>query len=199
MSAKRLDNLLAAIALLSVLPLMLAGQAMRLGCFGAYCQDCESWRGLGNPPIPFAGVSRAAELRRNSPPNAALGRGVDTMDTSVSGFNFPTVAPGDNGVIHRHLDFSLPGSAPAGAYGLVFELASADYASSEEFLVVFNNDLNGPQFEAGVDAISQAAFTAVPEPDAVMLWAAGASILLVGLWWRRVRRVGTAHHFDAHE
>lgn len=110
---------------------------------------------------------------------------VDSNTTFEDGFSFPTVAPGDNGVIHRHLDFSLPISAPDGVYGLVLQLDSPQYASSDEFLIAFNNDLSGPEFEAGVDAISQAAFAAVPEPEAWALWIVGAGMMAVGLWWKR--------------
>ena len=109
---------------------------------------------------------------------------VDSSTAFDPGFNFPTVASGDNGVIHRHLDFSLPISAPDGAYGLVLQLDSPQYAASDEFLIVFNNNLSGAEFDAGVDAISQAAF-AVPEPEAWALWAIGAAMFALGFWWKR--------------
>ena len=112
---------------------------------------------------------------------------VDENTTFDPGFNFPTVATGDDGVIHRHLDFSLPSSAPVGAYGLVLQMDSPQYTTSEEFLIVFNNDLGNAQFEAGVDAIEQAAF-AVPEPSTYAMWTAGFTLLAIGWGWRKFKR-----------
>ncbi|MEP0847197.1 MAG: hypothetical protein HRF50_10320 [Phycisphaerae bacterium] len=85
-----------------------------------------------------------------------------------------------DGDIHEHMDFILhgPGEPDAltpGAYGLWLQLASPQYAPSNEFIILLNHGLSAAEYEAGVEA----AAALVPEPSTIMLWCAACVPVLL--------------------
>lgn len=82
---------------------------------------------------------------------------------------------GGSGNIHEHLDMSI--NAPAGflptlgAYYVSLQLTSDSYASSDPFLIVFNNGLDETAFEHAVHAL------AVPEADTYAMLLAGLGLI----------------------
>lgn len=99
-----------------------------------------------------------------------------------------------SGSLHKHLDFSLsPGTAPAGVYGLVLQITSPSFQSSDPFLLAIANikglDLNNPAVLAGIEYGEQAIFNAaVPEPSSVVLAGLGVAGLVGAAVGRRMRR-----------
>jgi hypothetical protein len=59
---------------------------------------------------------------------------------------------------HEHGFYSLNGSAPAGAYGVVFTLTAPGFNYSNPFLLVFNRGLNSDDFSQAVADISKTQF-----------------------------------------
>lgn len=82
---------------------------------------------------------------------------------------------GASGNIHEHLDMSInapTGFLPSvGAYYVSLQLTSDNYVSSDPFLIVFNNGLDGMAFEHAVHAL------AVPEAETYAMLLAGLGLI----------------------
>jgi hypothetical protein len=79
---------------------------------------------------------------------------IDGNSGPVPGFYFE-IADG-SGIVHSHMDFFIfdegGGNATPGAYLLFLELTSDVYATSEEFVIVFDYNIAAEEFEAAVAA-----------------------------------------------
>jgi hypothetical protein len=82
---------------------------------------------------------------------------VSAESGAQAGFTIATTS--SSGTIHTHLSYTLgPSDTPFGVYGMILEMASPEYESSEPFLVAFNYGLlDLDKFDAGVEAIALAA------------------------------------------
>lgn len=84
-----------------------------------------------------------------------------------------------DGKIHEHLDMSIKaptGFLPSvGAYYVTLQLTSDSYASSDPFLIVFNNGLDEAAYENAVHAL------AVPEVETYALLLAGLGLISLRL------------------
>lgn len=95
-----------------------------------------------------------------------------------------------SGSLHSHLDFKLsPGTAPTGVYGLVLQVTSPSFQSSDPFLLAIANikdlNLSDPAVLEGIEYGEQAIFNAaVPEPSSIVL----AGLGVVGLAGVELRR-----------
>lgn len=104
-----------------------------------------------------------------------------------------TLAASLSGSLHVHLNFELfpqGGSpAPAGVYGLVLQLTSPSFQTSDPFVIALTNLGNGDLTPAGVaygeQAIREAAL--VPEPGAGILAGLGMAAAAGSLGLRRSR------------
>ena len=100
-----------------------------------------------------------------------------------------------SGSLHDHLLFSLfpnaAPTAPVGVYGLVMQVTSPAFQTSDPFLLAIANvqglNLNDPQVLAGIEYGEDAIFDAaiVPEPSSVVLAGLGAAGVLAAGWRRR--------------
>lgn len=116
--------------------------------------------------------------------------GSDTLITAAGVINpLGVIDAADNsGGIHRHLDFSVSDSNPAGSYLATLQLSSRDasgnlpspYLDSDPFHIVFNQGLSASAFEASTIALT------VPEPETYAMFLAG--LALMGYTARRRRR-----------
>ncbi|ODT85751.1 MAG: hypothetical protein ABS69_00550 [Nitrosomonadales bacterium SCN 54-20] len=116
--------------------------------------------------------------------------GSDTLITAAGVTNPLGVidAADSSGGIHRHLDFSISGSNPAGSYLATLQLTSRDasgnlpspYLDSDPFHIVFNQGLDASAFEASITALT------VPEPETYAMFLAG--LALMGYMARRRAR-----------
>lgn len=99
-----------------------------------------------------------------------------------------------SGSLHGHLDFVLfpktGSAAPAGVYGLVMQITSPSYQTSDQFLLAIANVAGGSLTLDGIEYGEQAIFNAaVPEPSAVVLAGLGISAAaVVGARRHRERR-----------
>ncbi len=118
--------------------------------------------------------------------------------SNTSAESFSSFAPnsqiigqaGPTGEFHTHLDFTLSGTAPTGAYGLLMSLSTnaAGIANSQTFGIMFNFGLDDAAFEAGVDHfVTTRGLSVVPEPGAAALLLTGLGSVLL----RRQRRTPT--------
>lgn len=107
-----------------------------------------------------------------------------------------TLASSLSGSLHVHLNFELfpqGGSpAPAGVYGLVLQLTSPSFQTSDPFVIALTNLNNGDLTPEGViygeQAIRDAALAApVPEPGAGILAGLGMAAVAGSLGLRRLR------------
>ena len=95
-----------------------------------------------------------------------------------------------SGSLHAHLDFLLsPNTAPTGVYGLVLQVTSPSFQSSDPFLLAIANikglNLSDPAVLEGIEYGEQAIFNAaVPEPSSIVL----AGLGVVGLAGAALRR-----------
>lgn len=89
--------------------------------------------------------------------------------------------------LHGHLDFSLsPGTALDGVYGLVLQVTSPSFQSSDPFLLAIANIAGGELTLAGIEYGEEAIFNAaVPEPSSVALAGLGVAGLAIRAWRRR--------------
>lgn len=107
--------------------------------------------------------------------------------TGSSGLQAGLVLTGSlTGSLHSHLDFMLsPTSgpaAPAGVYGLVLQINSPAYQTSDQFLLAVANLAGGSLTLDGIEYGEQAIFNAaVPEPSSVALAAIGAGLAAISL------------------
>jgi hypothetical protein len=127
------------------------------------------WDGASFAAVP-AGHSLDLSL-------AIFNRNVSASSGFQAGFGLG-VAEAD-GSLHQDIAFTLqgPGAPDAlaiGAYGVLLEMTSSQYASSNPFVILLNYGLDDASYEAGVDAAQ--AF--VPEPTSLLLLAA-AGVLAI--------------------
>ena len=82
---------------------------------------------------------------------------------------------GTDGKIHEHLDMSIKAPTATlptvGAYFVTLQLTSTNYASSDPYLIVFNNGLGEAAFENAIQAL------AVPEADTYAMLLAGLGLM----------------------
>jgi PEP-CTERM motif len=107
--------------------------------------------------------------------------GSDTLITAAGVTNPLGVidAADSSGGIHRHLDFSISDSNPAGSYLATLQLTSRDasgnlpspYVDSDPFHIVFNQGLGASAFEASITALT------VPEPETYEMFLAGLALM----------------------
>jgi hypothetical protein len=135
-----------------------------------------------------------------APGNPFLQVGADPMFVVVSQTTGPqpglTLASNLSGSLHVHTTFELfpqefP-SAPSGVYGLVLQMTSPSFQSSDPFVIALTNNpdfsltLEGVAY--GEQAIREAALVApVPEPGAGVLAGLGLAAATVGYGVRRRR------------
>lgn len=166
----------------------------------------------GSPPLGEQyGVQIAQKLWYHSgiegdpvtpvPANAFIrvSDGTTSLDvTGTSGVQSGLILTGSlSGSLHDHLVFSLfpnaAPTAPAGVYGLVLQVTSPAFQTSDPFLLAIANvqglNIEDPAVLAGIEYGEDAIFDAamVPEPSSVALAGLGvAGVLAAG--WRRRRR-----------
>jgi hypothetical protein len=95
--------------------------------------------------------------------------------------------------LHGHLDFLLfPNSgatAPAGVYGLVLQITSPSYQTSDPFLLAIANIAGSDLSREGIEYGEQAIFNvAVPEPSSIALAGLGVAGLAGAALRRRMRK-----------
>jgi hypothetical protein len=99
-----------------------------------------------------------------------------------------------SGSLHAHLDFVLsPNTAPTGVYGLVLQVTSPSFQSSDPFLLAIANinglNLGDPAVLEGIEYGEQAIFNAaVPEPSSAALAGLGVAGLAGAVLRRRMRK-----------
>ncbi len=106
-----------------------------------------------------------------------------------------TLASSLSGSLHVHLNFELfpqgASPAPAGVYGLVLQLTSPSFQTSDPFVIALANisgsELTLEGVEYGSAAIRDAALVAVPEPGASTLAVLGTALVAVGYGMRRLK------------
>jgi hypothetical protein len=129
--------------------------------------------------------------------SVSIADGTTTLNVSgTSGLQSGLILTGSlSGSLHAHLDFSLsPGTAPDGVYGLVLQITSPSFQSSDPFLLAIANIAGGGLTLEGIEYGEQAIFdaVAVPEPSSVVLAGLGAAGALAA-GWRRRRQTGAAN------
>ena len=133
-----------------------------------------------------------------APGDPFLRVGEDPMYVTVSQTTGPqaglTLASSLSGSLHVHLGFELfpQGSlpAPAGVYGLVLQLTSPSFQSSDPFLIALTNNPDFSLSLEGVTSGEQAILgVAVPEPAAGALAAVGVAACATGYGLRRRKRI----------
>lgn len=88
--------------------------------------------------------------------------------------------------LHGHLNFVLSPAAPNGVYGLVLQVTSPSFQSSDPFLLAIANIVEGEPTLDGIEYGEQAIFTAaVPEPSTMALAGLGVAGLAIRAWRRR--------------
>lgn len=98
-----------------------------------------------------------------------------------------------SGSLHSHLDFLLfphAGSlAPDGVYGIVMQITSPSYQTSDPFLLAIANIAGGDLTLEGIEYGEQAIFNvAVPEPSSIALAGLGVAGLAGAALRRRMRK-----------
>lgn len=157
---------------------------------------------FGNPPLGFTyGVQVAQKLWYHSgiegDPVTPVANGVwvsifdDTntrIVTGTSGVQTGLILAEDLAEsLHGHLDFFLfPDTAPDGVYGLVLQVTSPSFQSSDPFLLAIANTAGGELTLAGIEYGEEAIFNAaVPEPSSVALAGLGVAGFAIRAWRRR--------------
>jgi hypothetical protein len=128
-----------------------------------------------------------------APGNPVIRIGSDTTNVVVSQTSGPQaglqLASSLSGALHVHLPYTLLGDQrPIGVYGLLLEITSPSFTTSDPFVVALTNDPDFTLTLAGVAYGEQAILAAavVPEPSALGLLAtAAAAAGLAGIWRRR--------------
>jgi hypothetical protein len=107
-----------------------------------------------------------------------------------------TLASSLSGSLHVHLDFELfpqgASPAPAGVYGLVLQLTSPSFQTSDPFVIALTNNpglttLTPEGVAYGEQAIRSSALAAVPEPGTGTLAVLGTALAAVGYGMRRLK------------
>ena len=122
--------------------------------------------------------------------------GTTTLNvTGSSGLQTGLVLTGSlSGSLHGHLDFLLfPNSAspaPDGVYGLVMQITSPSYQTSDPVLLAIANFAGGTIDLEGIEYGEQAIFNnvAVPEPSGIALAGLGVAGLVGAALRRRMRK-----------
>lgn len=122
--------------------------------------------------------------------------GTDTMFVDVSQTTGPqaglTLVSSLSGSLHEHIPFALfpqdVPAAPLGVYGLVLQMTSPSFQTSDPFVIAF---LNNPDFSLSPEGVTygeQAILgAAVPEPGAGILAGLGMAAAAMGHGVRRLR------------
>lgn len=129
--------------------------------------------------------------------------GTTSLDiTGTSGVQSGLILTGSlSGSLHDHLVFSLfpntAPTAPAGVYGLVLQVTSPAFQTSDQFLITIASLAGGSLTLEGIEFGEDAIFNAaVPEPSSLALAGLGvAGALAAG--WRHRRRVAAANSVAA--
>lgn len=114
--------------------------------------------------------------------------------TGSSGLQTGLILDADlSGSLHGHLDFLLSSGegspAPDGVYGLVMQINSPSYQTSDPFLLAIANIAGGTINLEGIEYGEQAIFNAaVPEPSSVILAGLGVAGLAGATLRRRMRK-----------
>jgi hypothetical protein len=135
-----------------------------------------------------------------APGNPFIRIGSDTTNVVVSQTSGPQaglqLASSLSGALHVHLPYTLLGDQrPIGVYGLLLEITSPSFTTSDPFVVALTNDPDFTLTLAGVAYGEQAIVSAavVPEPSALGLLAtAAAAAGLVGIRRRAATRLTQA-------
>jgi hypothetical protein len=89
---------------------------------------------------------------------------------------------GSNGLVHIHVDYELPTTAPAGVYGLMLTVGpagTATFEKSDPVLVAFRRGVSIEIADQGVAAMAALLPTPVPVPEPSGLGlAAGAAVVI---------------------
>jgi hypothetical protein len=181
---------------------------------GFFEQDFETANpGFSDAPLPFPtplptgvayGFNVAGKLWYHSgivgdpvstaPGNPFIRIGDDTTNVIVSQTSGPQaglqLASSLSGALHVHLPYALLGAdRPIGVYGLVFQITSPSFTTSDPFVVALTNDPTFTNLTPGGVAYGEQAILSaavVPEPSSLGLLAtAAAAAGLVGIRWRR--------------
>jgi hypothetical protein len=158
-------------------PLSFDFKAMTIG---AATSNLMYWDGVG--AVNFAPVSVGQTLSLIKTVDGGASATVSGTAFDVAGYEIQTSSA--SGVIHRHLDFQLGGTAtPNGIYLVAQQFRMTGLQNSDSFYIVFNSGMAEAIHDNAVDWVN-INFVPVPEPAGVMIVAAFAA-----LGMRRIARL----------